>query len=106
MWLKLIFKVGGYIMKKGFPEHLEVIEYTETFVNGYKLDKVAMFNSTVVSQVEVQSWIEQGLLDIDSKPTVVVMTKKQYENLFDHYVSTADGDCLYADLALEQKETM
>lgn len=74
----------GTELRKGFPEFLEIIEYTETFVNGYKLEKVAMFNSTVVSANEVQSWIEQGILDIDTKPTVVVMTKKQYENLFDH----------------------
>jgi hypothetical protein len=73
------------------PEHLEVIEYTATYTSGYKLDKVAMFNSTVISAAEVQSWIAQGLFECgDAKPQVVIMTKKQYENLFDKYISTEE----------------
>lgn len=99
----------GTELRKGFPEFLEIIEYTETFVNGYKLEKVAMFNSTVVSVNEIQSWIEQGILDIDTKPTVVVMTKKQYENLFDHVAldnlekAAEDTDSFYEDLRIEQQ---
>lgn len=99
----------GTKLRKGFPEFLEIIEYTETFVNGYKLEKVAMFNSTVVSANEVQSWIEQGILDIDTKPTVVVMTKKQYENLFDHVTfdnlekAVENTDGFYEDLRIEQQ---
>lgn len=99
----------GTELRKGFPEFLEIIEYTETFVNGYKLEKVAMFNSTVVSANEVQSWIEQGILDIDTKPTVVVMTKKQYENLFDHVTfdnlekAVENTDGFYEDLRIEQQ---
>jgi hypothetical protein len=92
-------------IRKGFPEFLEVIEYTETFANGHTLDKVAMYNTTVVSTVEVNSWINQGLIDIETKPTVVVMTKQQYQNLFDH-VSYDDlekaSDTFYEDLRIEQ----
>ena len=93
------------------PKYLQVIEYTRVFLNGYELEKVAMFNSTVVSEVEVRSWIEQGLLDIEVKPQVVTMTKKQYENLFDH-VSTEEviedtvenaEKTFYSDLVLEQQ---
>lgn len=93
------------------PKYLQVIEYTHVFLNGYELEKVAMFNSTVVSEVEVRSWIEQGLLDMEVKPQVVTMTKKQYENLFDH-VSTDEivedtvenaEKTFYSDLVLEQQ---
>lgn len=111
--IRYYFIKGGLFMgtelRKGFPEFLEIIEYTETFVNGYKLEKVAMFNSTVVSTNEVQSWIEQGILDIDTKPTVVVMTKKQYENLFDHVTfdnlekAVENTDGFYEDLRIEQQ---
>lgn len=111
--IRYYFMKGALFMSmtrlKGFPEFLEIIEYTETFVNGYNLEKVAMFNSTVVMANEVQSWIEQGLLDIDTKPTVVVMTKKQYENLFDHVTfdnfekATENTDSFYEDLRTEQQ---
>lgn len=94
-------------LKKGFPEFLSVIEYTVTFAKGVELPKVAMFNETVISETEVRSWIKQGLLGFEDKPTVVVMTKQQYENLFDHFEETAvEENTLYTDLALEQKETM
>jgi hypothetical protein len=79
-----------YYMKKGFPEHLMKIEWTASYTNGYELEKVALFNETVVSEVEVRSWIEQGLLDVERKPTVVVITKKQYENLFDRVTANVE----------------
>lgn len=92
-------------IRKSFPEFLEVIEYTETFTNGHTLDKVAMYNATVVNAVEVNSWINQGLIDIETRPTVVVMTKQQYQNLFDH-VNYDDlekaFDTFYEDLCAEQ----
>lgn len=98
-------------MKKCFPEHLMKIEWTASYTNGYELEKVALFNETVVSEVEVLSWIEQGLLDVERKPTVVVITKKQYENLFDQVTANVEKPVqeekeFYVDLALEQKETM
>ena len=94
-------------LKKGFPEFLSVIEYTVTFAKGVELPKVVMFNETVVSETEVRSWIKQGLLGFEDKPTVVVMTKQQYKNLFDHFEeTTVEENTLYTDLALEQKETM
>lgn len=98
-------------MKKGFPEHLMKIEWTASYMNGYELEKVALFNETVVSEAEVRSWIEQGLLDVERKSTIVVITKKQYENLFDRATANVEKPVqeekeFYADLALEQKETM
>lgn len=90
-------------MRKGFPEYLSVIEWTHEFINGHKLDKIAMFNETVVSEAEVRSWIEQGILDFEHKPTVVTMTKQQYENLFDHVSSTAEEAGFYEDLRIEQQ---
>lgn len=93
-------------MKTGFPCHLMKIEFTQSFSDSFEVPMVALFNETVVSETEVRSWLEQGLFDVDSKSTVVVITKKQYENLFDCY-STADKEaCFYADLAMEQKEQM
>ena len=98
-------------MKTGFPCHLMKIEFTQIFSDNYELPMVALFNETVVSEAEVRSWLDQGLFDVDSKPTVVVITKKQYENLFDHVSvnieeSASEEKDFYADLALEQKETM
>lgn len=93
-------------LKKGFPEYLMKIEWTHEFINGYKLDKVALYNETVVSETEVRSWIEQGILDFEDKPTVVVMTKQQYENLFDHVSVVEDtiiNDEFYDDLRVEQQ---
>lgn len=62
-----------------------------------------MFNETVVSEVEVRSWIKQGLLDFEDKPTVVVMTKQQYENLFDHVSVDTGTEEFYEDLRVEQQ---
>lgn len=94
-------------MKTGFPCHLMKIEFTQVFSDSYELPMVALFNETVVSENEVRSWIDQGLFNVDSKPTVVVITKKQYENLFDHYTSISeDTNRFYDDLNLEQRETM
>lgn len=94
-------------LKKGFPEFLSVIEYKETFAKGIELPKVVMFNETVISEAEVRSWIKRGLLGFEDKPTVVVMTKQQYENLFDHFEETStEENTFYTDLALELKETM
>jgi hypothetical protein len=91
-------------MKTGFPCHLMKIEFTQTFSDSVEIPMVALFNETVVSENEVRSWLEQGLFDVDSKPTVVVITQKQYENLFDHYTSTSeDTGRFYDDLRLEQQ---
>jgi hypothetical protein len=90
-------------LKKGFPEFLSVIEYTVSFAKGVELQKVVMFNETVVSEVEVRSWIKQGLLGFEDKPTVVVMTKQQYENLFDHVSVDNSSEEFYDDLRVEQQ---
>ena len=93
-------------MSKGFPEYLMKIEWTAELANGYTVEKVALYNETVVSEVEVRSWIEQGLLDFDTKPTVVVMTKCQYENLFDRVSAVVDEKPyaeFYDELRIEQQ---
>lgn len=90
-------------MKTGFPCHLMKIEFTQVFSDNFEVPMVALFNETVVSEAEVRSWLDQGLFDVDSKPTVVVITKTQYENLFDHYTSTAEDAHFYDDLRIEQQ---
>lgn len=80
-----------------------MIEYTVSFAKDVELQKVVMFNETVVSEVEVHSWIKQGLLDFEDKPTVVVMTKQQYENLFDHVSVDTSTEEFYDDLRVEQQ---
>jgi hypothetical protein len=80
------------------------IEFTQTFSDSVELSMVALFNETVVSENEVRSWLEQGLFDVDTKPTVVVITKEQYENLFDRYTSNSEeADHFYDDLRIEQQ---
>ena len=66
-----------------FPRHLSVVEWTHSFVNGYGLDKVAMFNETVISEELVKKLILEGTLDFEHHPKVVTMTKEQYNNLYD-----------------------
>lgn len=89
------------------PEHLMAIEYT-VFLDflSYQEDRVALFNSTVISEAEVRKRIEQDFL-LETDPKIVVITKKQYNNLFDKIDTKEEADKLfYADLAMEQKETM
>lgn len=101
---KLTFKKEVDVMKTGFPCHLMKIEFTQAFSDSVEIPMIALFNETVVSENEVRSWLEQGLFDVDSRPTVVVITQKQYENLFDHYTSTSeDTGRFYDDLRLEQQ---
>jgi hypothetical protein len=80
---------------KNIPENLMIVEY-----NDYGRPMVAMYNSTVISNDEVTHLVETSMLGFEYSAKVVVMTKAQYKNLFDHI------DTFYADLALEQKETM
>lgn len=86
------------------PEHLMVIEY-ETALQ----QKIAMFNSTVISKEDVEYFIKHGLLDDEYNPNVVVMTKRQYRNLFDSNndavtIGSENTDhTFYTDLRLEQQ---
>lgn len=80
---------------KNIPENLMILEYSYDGI-----PSVAMYNSTVISTDEVTRLIKTGMLDFQYTSKVVVMTKTQYKNLFDHV------DTFYTDLALEQKETM
>lgn len=80
---------------KNIPENLMILEYSHDGI-----PSVAMYNSTVISTDEVTRLIKTGMLDFQYTSKVVVMTKTQYKNLFDHV------DTFYTDLALEQKETM
>ena len=93
-------------LKKGFPESLSVVEYAVTSANGIEFQKVAMFNETVVSETEVRNWIKQGLLGFEYKPTVVIMSKQQYENLFDHVSVETENSIseeFYDELRMEQR---
>ena len=89
-------------MKNRIPEHLMIIEWTESIGGGRELEKVAMFNSTVVSETTVRDWLERGVLDWVLKPSVVIMTKQQYQNLFDQE-PTSDEANFYEELRLEQQ---
>lgn len=91
------------------PEHLMAIEYTVCLgfpSSSYQEDRVALFNSTIISEAEVRKCIEQDFL-FETNSKIVVITKKQYDNLFDKIDSDREATKLfYADLAMEQKETM
>lgn len=89
-------------MKNRIPEHLMIIEWTEPLGGGRELEKVAMFNSTVVSETTVRDWLGRGVLDWVLKPSVVIMTKQQYQNLFDRE-PTSDEANFYEELRLEQQ---
>lgn len=94
-------------MSVNFPEHLMAIEFTITMPNGYEIAKVALFNETVVSEETVRSWIDQDTFSVALKPTVVIMSKQQYLNLYDRIEPDDKKDrVFYEDLAMEQKETM
>lgn len=89
------------------PEHLMAIEYT-VFLDflSYQEDRVALFNSTVISEAEVRKRIERDFIAEDD-PRIVILTKEQYSNLFDKAETEEEANKrFYADLAMEQKETM
>ena len=89
-------------MKKRIPEHLMIIEWSEPLDSVRSIDKVAMFNTTVVDETTVRGWVESGLLDVVLKPSVVVMTKQQYNNLYDKSSCESEA-AFYDDLRLEQQ---
>lgn len=89
-------------MKNRIPEHLMIIEWSESLGGGRELEKVAMFNETVVSEATVREWIEKGLLDVVLKPSIVIMTKQQYRNLFDREAPSDDA-AFSEELRLEQQ---
>jgi hypothetical protein len=89
------------------PEHLMAIEYTVSFeFLSYRKDMVALFNATVISESEVRERIDRDFIAEDD-PRIVVLTKEQYSNLFDKAETAEEANKrFYADLAMEQKETM
>ena len=89
------------------PRHLMAIEYTVSFeLISYRKDMVALFNATVISESEVRERIERDFIAEDD-PRIVVLTKEQYSNLFDKVETEEEANKrFYADLAMEQKETM
>ena len=89
------------------PEHLMAIEYTVSFeLLSYRKDMVALFNATVISESEVRERIDRDFIAEDD-PRIVVLTKEQYSNLFDKVETEEEANKrFYADLAMEQKETM
>ena len=84
-------------MKAGFPCNLMKIEFTQVFSDNIELPMVALFNDTVISESDVRAWLNRGLFDIDAHKAIVVITKTQYDNLFDR----ASED-FYGELRLEQ----
>ena len=66
-----------------YPKNLKRIEFTEVRRDIYEIEKVSMFNSSVISAEEVDKYIKSGLVTIGYNPNVVIMTKEQYENLKD-----------------------
>lgn len=94
-------------MKHKVPDHLMVIEFTQRMPRGYDLNKVAMFNDTVISEAEVRKWIADGVFEVENKATVVIMSRQQYLNLYDRIDDEDQKErVFYEDLAMEQKETM
>lgn len=94
-------------------KHLEVIEYTGVSANNSKIEKVAIYNPTIVGAAEVRGWVEKNLLDVESKHGVITMTKERYVNLFGEFESehvksndSNDSDMFYDDLLMEQREQM
>ena len=94
-------------MKPTLPKHLMIIEFTMRMPRGYELNKVALFNDTVVSEAEVRKWIAEGVFEVENKATVVIMSRQQYLNLYDRIDDEDQKErVFYEDLAMEQKETM
>lgn len=87
-------------------EHLKIMEYTVQYTEFIKQEKVALFNSTVISESETKTLAEQGLLESDYNPKIVTMTKEQYDNLQDQVVLKTSLNDFYDDLKMEQQETM
>lgn len=89
------------------PHNLMVIKYTEQYARTYSIAKVAMFNSSIISEEEVNDLLVRGLLDIQYNSKIVVMTEEQYKNLFDAVTRQPDNvKEFYKDLIMEQKEQM
>lgn len=86
-----------------FPKNLMIIEFDVGMQQ-----KVAMFNSTVIPETEVRYFIEKGILTDEYFPNVVIMTKRQYLNLFDKPQETkaaiSKEDRFYSELIMEQRE--
>ena len=80
------------------PKDLLIIEFTETFGN-IKVDMVAMFNSTCISEEKVREFITKYGTHSYSKD-IVIMTKQQYGSL------SGTLNDFYDDLLMEQKEQM
>jgi hypothetical protein len=66
------------------PCNLKRIEYTVVHGGTYEEQRVAMFNSTVISPEEVTKYIKDDLIDFQYHPKIVTMTYEQYENLKDN----------------------
>ena len=64
------------------PEHLSIVEFEETIFESHSITKIAMFNSSVTSDVEVEEYIT-SYMGIPYDPKIIIMTKEQYLNLLD-----------------------
>lgn len=59
-------------------ENIFIIEY-DISVGPHSMDMVAMYNEKVITEEEVIKLINDGIVDTDNR--VVVMNRKQYDNL-------------------------
>ena len=80
-------------------KHLMIIEFEERFCN-VNITKVALFNSTRISEEEVNKLIITGRAEHDFR--ICIIDKETYEMLCDK----TDEEEFYEDLKLEQKEQM
>lgn len=79
--------------------YLMMIEFEERFCN-VNTHKVALFNSTRISEEEVNKLIVTGRAEHDFR--ICIIDKETYEMLYDK----TDEEEFYDDLKLEQKEQM
>lgn len=55
-----------------------IIEY-DLSIGPHSMEMVAMYNENVITEEEVVKLIDDGMVDTDNR--VVVMNRKQYDNL-------------------------
>lgn len=78
-------------------DHLMKIEFVQALTDNYELPMVALFNETVISEVAVRHWLECSY-GTETNSAIVVITKAQYENLFDR-----THEDFYDELRIEQQ---
>lgn len=62
-------------------ENLYVIEFTKDYYDICSVEHIAIFNCKVISEEEVNKLLKSGSFVYEHDDRIVVMSKKQYENL-------------------------